>query len=104
MHLNLTAWAKYLLVFLMLFLTFSINMPDNVIARLGFDPDYLKITLVTVVITGLLAHRKLLMVVLIVFLSLGANMPEDFMLNFGIDRDYIFGTLVAVLALMIFGS
>lgn len=96
MTIDLGNLLKAMLVFLMLFLTFAVNMPDNVIARLGFDPDYLMITLVTVVITGLIAHRRLLLIVLVILLSLGANMPQDFMLNFGIERDYLFATLIAI--------
>jgi hypothetical protein len=83
----------------MFFLTVAINLDDNVLARLGFERDYLVMTLVTLVVTGLIAHRRLLLIVLVLFLSIGANMPAAFMLNFGIDRDFLVGVLCAIVLL-----
>ncbi len=72
------------LIFLVLMITIAINLEDNMISRLGFEPTFLKITLVAVVITGLVMHRGLALVVLVLFLSVEANMPDGFMLNFGL--------------------
>ena len=88
--------GKGLLIFLMVVITIAVNVGDNAMARLGFDQDYLLITLFAIVITGLIMHRHLFLVVLVLFLSIGANMPADFMLNFGIDRDLFVGALVAI--------
>jgi|TARA_Y100000310_G_scaffold344735_1_gene459151 hypothetical protein len=87
---------KSALVFFVFLLSIAVNLEDNVIARLGFDANYLMMALVAVVFTGLLAHQSVLLIVLVLFLSIGANMPADFMLNFGIDRDYFTGVLVAI--------
>jgi len=85
------------LIFLVLMIAIAINLEDNMIARLGFQPTFLIITLVAVVITGLVMHRNLALVVLVLFLSVGANMPAGFMLNLGIDRDILTGILGAII-------
>ncbi len=90
---------KILFVFLILFMSISINLPDSVIARVGIDANYLTAGLLAIVISGLLATRKLFLVVLVVSLCIGANMPETFMSSFGIDRDYLFATLIAIVIL-----
>jgi len=90
---------KVVFTFLMFFLTIAVNLEDNVLARLGFQRNYLLMTLIAVVVTGLLAHRRLFLIVLVLFLSIGANMPADFMLNFGIDRDFFVGILAAIVLL-----
>ncbi|MDH5437112.1 MAG: hypothetical protein OEX83_10165 [Gammaproteobacteria bacterium] len=92
---------KFILVFIVLFLTIAANIPDNMISRLGVAPNYLLATLVAVVITGLVYYRGLLLIVLVVLISLIANMPESFALNFGIDRDYFVATLVAIVVIPI---
>ena len=84
------------LVFFILFLTISINLPDSVISRLGFDADILMAALVAVVITGLIQHKNLLLIILVVFCSVLANMPEEVMQSWGLDSDYFFGILVAL--------
>ena len=92
-----TNLMKGSLIFLVLMIAIVINLEDNMIARLGFEPTFLKITLVAVVITGLVIHHNLALVVLVLFLSVGANMPAGFMLNFGIDRDILTGFLGAII-------
>ncbi len=87
---------KIALIFLILFLSIAVNLEDNVVARVGLDPNYLMMTLVAVVIAGLIAHRSMMLITLVLFLSIGANMPADLMLDYGIDRDYLTGVLVAV--------
>ncbi|MCZ6501286.1 MAG: hypothetical protein O6945_02085 [Gammaproteobacteria bacterium] len=91
-----TNFMKGGLIFLVLMITIAINLEDNMIARLGFQPTFLIITLVAVVITGLVMHRDLALVFLVLFLSVGANMPAGFMSNFGIDRDILTGILGAI--------
>ncbi len=98
------SFIKISLIFFVFLLTIAVNLEDNVLARLGFDANYLMMALVTVVFTGLLAHRSVLLIVLVLFLSVGANMPEGFMLSFGIDRDYLTGVLVAVVMLPLLSS
>ena len=95
---------KTILLFIVMLMTVAINMQDNFIARLGFDTNYLLVTLVAVVFTGLLAYRNLLLIVLVLFLCVGANMPADFMQNLGIDRDYLTGILVAVVLVPVIGK
>jgi hypothetical protein len=84
------------LVFLVLFLTISVNLPDSVIARLGFDADILMAALVAVVMTGLIQHKNLLLIILVVFCSIFANMPDETMKGWGLNSDYFFGILVAL--------
>jgi len=81
----------------MFLMTIAVNIEDNVLARLGFEKNYLIMALVATVVTGLIIHRHLFLIVLVLFLSVGANMPADFMLNFGLDRDYFVGALGAVI-------
>ncbi len=87
---------KFALVFFMILMTTATNLPDNMIARLGFDADVMLGTLAAVVITGLIHYRRLLFIVLVFFMSLAANMPADFLLNFGLDRDILTIGLVAL--------
>jgi hypothetical protein len=91
-----TGTLRFALVFFVLFITIVVNSQDNVLARMGFDSNYLLMTLVALVITGLIAHRRLMLIVLVFFMSIGANMPEGFMLSFGIERDILTGGLVAL--------
>jgi len=92
-----TNLMKGVFIFLVLMITAAINLEGNIIARLGFEPTYLIMALVAVVMTGLVMHRNLALVVLVLFLSIGANMPDGFMLNFGIDRDILTGILGAII-------
>ena len=84
------------LVFFILFLSISVNLPSSVIARFGFYADYLMAALVAVVITGLVYHKKLFLIVLVILCSVGTNMPEEVMRDWGLDRDILFGILVAL--------
>ena len=95
--------ARGALIFLVFTLSVAVNIDDNVLARLGFEQNYLLIALAGVVFTGLLMHRHALLVILVLFFSLAANMPADFLLNFGLDRDLILGFLVAIVIIPIVG-
>jgi len=83
-------------VFIILFLTISVNLPDSIISRMGFDADILMAALVAVVITGLIQHKNLLLIILVIFCSIFANMPDEVMQKWGLDNDYFFGILVAL--------
>ena len=87
--------SKYLLLAMVLFMTIAVNLPDNMISRLGFEPDYMLAALAAIVITGLTAYRKLAAITLVVLISLGANMPEGF-LPVDIDRDILTACLVVI--------
>lgn len=91
-----TGTLRFPLVFFVFFLTIVVNAQDNIIARMGFDNNYLLLTLVAVAVTGLIAHRRLMLIVLVLFMSIGANMPDGFLLTFGIERDYLAGGLVGI--------
>ena len=89
-------YAKYILFFLIIFLSIATNLPDSMIARLGLDANYLLAALVAIAITGLIAHRHLLLVVLVLGCVVGANLPEDVIEYIGLDRDILFATLIAL--------
>lgn len=88
--------AKFILFFLIIFLSLAINLPDSMITRLGLDANYLLAALVSMVIAGLLVHRRMLLVILVLLCTLGANLPEGVIDHLGLDRDILFATLVAL--------
>ena len=92
---------KFILVFVVMLMTIAVNMPDNMLARVGIDNNYLIAALAAFVITGLIYYRGLMLIILVMLLSLAANMPESFTLNFGLDRDYFVATLVALVVIPI---
>jgi hypothetical protein len=95
---------KTALVFFVVFMVITVNLQDNIVARMGFDVTYLMMTLVAVIFTGMLIYRSSMLIILVLFLSVGANMPEGFMLNFGIDRDYLAWVLVGVVFAPVMGK
>jgi len=92
-----------LVIFFLFMITLAVNVEDNVLARMGFNNDYLMLTLISMVAAALLVYRKIALVVAVLFLSLAANAPVEFLLNFGIDRDLITGTLVAIVVVPLAG-
>ena len=88
--------SKYLLLVMVLFMTIAVNLPDNMISRLGFEPDYMLAALAAIVITGLTAFRRLAAISLVVLVSLGANMPEGF-LPLDVDRDILTACLMVII-------
>ena len=88
---------KFVLVFVILFMTIAINLPTSVIARLGFEADYLIAALLAVVITGLIQHKKLFLVVIVMFCSIVANMPKEALVNWSMNPDYFFAILVGLI-------
>ena len=90
---------KALLVFIVLFLTITINLPHGMIARVGFDANYLIAALAAVVITGLIMHRQLFLIVVVLFLCGAANMPGEMMQHWGLEKDYFLAVLIAMVVL-----
>ncbi|MCK5639794.1 MAG: hypothetical protein KAJ19_03315 [Gammaproteobacteria bacterium] len=90
---------RFFLVFLVLFMSIGINLPESYIAHLGLEPDYLKAALAAWVITGLIIYRNLALIVLVVSLSVGANLPTEMLESWSIDRDVIMATLIAIVVL-----
>ncbi|MGD8784902.1 MAG: hypothetical protein PVF28_05840 [Thioalkalispiraceae bacterium] len=88
--------AKFSLVFLIVFLSIVINLPDSMIARLGLDANYLLAALAAIAIAGLLVHRRMLLIFLVLLCTIGANLPESVIEHIGIDRDILFATLIAL--------
>jgi len=91
--------AKFLLFFLIIFLSIAINLPDSMIARLGVDANYLFAALASIVITGLIVHRRMLLVLLVLACTIGANLPENVIGYIGLDRDILFATLIALIVI-----
>ena len=84
------------LVFTVFITTLSMNIEDNLIARVGVQESYLWILVLATTCTVLLAKRSLYLIATIAMFSLNANMPADFGLNFGFDRDYYAGMMLAM--------
>ena len=84
------------LVFSVFITTFSMNIEDNLIARIGVQESYLCILIVAITCSALLAKHNLYLIATITMFSLNANMPADFSLNFGFDRDYYAGIMLAM--------
>jgi hypothetical protein len=90
-------YVRIAILFLLFSVTLSMNLDDNLIARLGFSVNLGLILVLATTCTLFVARRRELIVALIVFLSLNANMPADFSLNLGYDRDLYGGLMLAVL-------
>ena len=84
------------LVFAVFVTTLSMNIGDNLIARVGVQESYLCILIVATACSALLAKRSLYLIATIAMFSLNANMRADFSLNFGFDRDYYAGVMLAM--------
>lgn len=93
---------KFVLVFLVLFMTAVVNLPDNMIRGLGLDPKYLLAALGAWVFAGLIAHTKMLLMVIVLGLALMVNMSPESLQNMGIDRTYLLLTLLCVAILPLF--
>ncbi len=91
--------AKFILFFLIIFLSIAVNMPDSMIARMGFDANYLLAALAAVAITGLIVHRRLLLVVLVIISTIGANLPVAVADQLGLDRDILVASLIALVVI-----
>ena len=90
---------KFALIFFPLFLVMSINLSDNMLARLGLNLNKMSLWtgLLAFIITGMCVHRKLASLILIILLAIGANFSNEMLnLSFDYNRDILTATLVAV--------
>ena len=93
---------RFILVFLVLFMSIGVNLPEGIIARMGFEPNYLKAALAAWVITGLTVCHRLALIVLVTLLCIGANLPADWAAQLHINRDALLATLVAIVLTPLF--
>jgi hypothetical protein len=89
--------AKFILFFLIIFISIAVNLPDSMIARLGFDANYMLAALAAIAITGLIVHRRMLLVILVLMCTIGANLPDRIVSSLGLNRDILFATLIALI-------
>lgn len=87
---------RFGLVFLVSFLAIGANLPESVVAQMGFDPDYLKAALAAWLITALVYHRHILLIVLVLVLVGAANLPAETAAQWGVDRTITLAALVAL--------
>lgn len=87
---------KIFALFLIIFMSTVVNLPDSTIAKLGFEADYLLAALYAIVIAGLIADRTMLLVVLVVGCAVAANLPEQYLSDMGVSKDILIATLVAL--------
>lgn len=90
---------RLLLVFLVLFMVIGVNLPESMIARLGFEPGFLKAALAAWVVAGLTFHERTALIVVVVALTIGANLPAGAAARLGIDPDVSLAALVALVLL-----
>lgn len=88
---------KFVSMFIVLFLTIAANLPSSVIARLGFDADYLKAALIAAVIAALIQHKKLFLVAVVIMCSIFANMPGDILAGWSLNPDYFFVLMLGLI-------
>ncbi len=89
---------NFSLVFFTLSMSIGANLSDGILARLGFNPDYLLAGLAALVLTGLVFHRSLALIVLVVVVTCGANVSAETAVNIGYDPDYLLAALAAIIA------
>lgn len=87
---------KFVALFLVLFMSIAINLPEGYLSVLGLDGNVLTAALAAVVLAGLVAHRRMFFVVLVVVISVAANLPETTIERIGVDRDILIASLIAV--------
>ena len=90
---------KSIFIFIVLFLTVAVNLPEGMLKQFGYDADILVAALVAVVFTGLLQHRQVFLIVLVMICALAVNVPEEMIREYGMNPDYILGVLVALIVL-----
>ncbi|MEM7365665.1 MAG: hypothetical protein AAF525_16730 [Pseudomonadota bacterium] len=93
---ELTNLIRFGTVFLIIAATMSVNLDDNLLARVGFG-GHATALLTAGICTFIIFSRNVYYITIAVILSLVANMPGDFGLNFGFDRDLYAGVLLAML-------
>ena len=90
---------KFIALFLVIFMSVIINLPDGYLVRLGIDANVIMAALVALVLAGLTMHRRLALIVLVICLSIGANLPEGAAGSIGVNRDFLLVGLVAFVLL-----
>ena len=93
---------KFVALFLVIFMSVIINLPDGYLVRLGIDANIMMAALAAIVIAGLTMHRRLALIVLVVLLSVGANLPESATEVIGVNRDFLLAGLIALLLVPFF--
>lgn len=88
---------RYILSFLILAMTVGINVGQHLLEKLNIDRNYLIITLIALVVSGLIAHTKLFFIVLIIALTGAINLPPEMLAQYGVNPDVLFATLLAVI-------
>jgi hypothetical protein len=89
-------FTRIAILFLLFMVTLSINLDDNLIARLGFSNNLGLILSGAIACTLCVNDRTPIIMAMVIILSLNANMPADFSLNFGYDRDLYGGFMLAL--------
>ncbi len=79
----------------------ALNMSDSFIVRLGFEPNYLLVVGVSLLIAWLTMNQNILIIVVVLILALSTCVPEETAASFGYDRDVMLAALVAVIMLPI---
>lgn len=83
----------------MLFVALALNLPDNFVARLGFESNYLLLAGAALLISWTVQNHNVFMTIVIVLLVVGANVPKEMAASIGYDRDILFAVLLAVMIL-----
>ena len=89
--------ARYIMVFITVMLSVSINIGQHTPLSQNFDRSYLVLTLLAIVITGLLANRHLFFIVLVGGLAFAINLPQELLRQYYVHPDLLLATLVAVI-------
>lgn len=89
-------WVRGVIVFVIVFAVFAVNMPESVFARLGLEPNYLIAAAVAALIALLVASERSALAVVVVLLAIAANLPGGVAEQYHIDPDIALATLIAV--------
>ncbi|QKQ27654.1 hypothetical protein [Candidatus Reidiella endopervernicosa] len=88
---------KFIFVFLVLFMTITVNLSDGMLARVGIDPNYLYAALASVILAGLTASKPMAMSLLVITVTIGANLPTEYAERIGVNQDFLLATLIALI-------
>ena len=89
--------VRLIVVFLILFAAIGLNPSENMIARLGFEPDIGKAALAAFVLAALVFHERTALIVLVTALTLVANLPPDAAARLNVSPDISLAGLIALL-------
>jgi len=65
---------RFILLFFTLTMSLAINMDEGILLRLGIDTNFLFISLIAVIITGLIVHRHL---AIVLYRRTGGTPPQQ---------------------------